>query len=405
MIHKRWKEGHFPAHFLYGATHLPKYGVEVVMHKYKAISSHFQLMLYVAWRVLICKDHFDAIYATDTSGMELVIFLRALHIYRKPVVVWQRTPIVKSDNAFREMVSKILYRGIDHLFFFSESLISESLKSSKAKESRMQVCHWGVDLENYDRLMKEYPVEKHEGFISTGKEKRDMPTLIRAFSATGQELSVYVAYNAYGDNYLEILNDLRPSANIHINFINGFIPNELAQKVWASKCVAICCQETNYAVGLTTLVEALALGLPVIATGNAAYPFDIEKEGVGIVVPYYDSVAWEKAIRYIVSNPGDAAVMGRKARALAEKIYNLDNCAKEVAEAIVALSTVSAEQTASEGGEKTPQRTSPTIERIKSWVPERELLMEAIGKTVSAARQALNWTVSKIRELINQSRQ
>lgn len=45
------------------------------------------------------------------------------------------------------------------------------------------------------------------------------------------------------------------------------------------------------------------------------------------------------------------------------------------------------------------------MERIKSWVPERELLMEAIGKTVSAARQALNWTVSKIRELINQSRQ
>lgn len=410
VIHKRWKEGHFPAHFLYGATNLSKYGVDVVMHKHKAAESHFQQMLYVAWRVLTCKEHFDAIYATDISGMELVIFLRALHLYRKPVVIWQRTPIVQCDNALREIMSKILYRGIDHMFFLSESLVKESLKSSKAKESRMQVCHWGADLDYYDRLMKEFPVEKHEGFISTGKEKRDMPTLIRAFSATGQELSIYVAYNAYGDNYLEILNDLRPSANIHINFIKGFIPNELAQKVWASRYVAVCCQETNYAVGLTTLVEALALGLPVIATRNAAYPFDIEKEGVGIVVPYYDSVAWEKAIRYIVSNPGEAAVMGKKARVLAEKIYNLDNCAREMADAMkeVASKSVSpstaSTATDSDGAEQKSKLTLPTMERVKGLIPERELLMEAMEKTVSAVRKGCSWTVNQIRELINGNR-
>lgn len=407
-IHKRWKEGHFPAHFLYGATHLPKYGVDVIMHKHKVINNHFQRMLYVTWRVLTCREHFDAVYAADVSGMELILFMRALHIYRKPVIAWQSKPIVKADNAFREMMSKILYRGIDHMFFFSESLIKESLKSSKAHESRMQVCHWGADLDNYDRLMKEYPVEKHDGFISTGKEKRDMPTLIRAFSATGQELSVYIAYNANGDNYLEILNDLRPSANIHINFIKGFIPNELAQKVWASKCVAICCQETNYAVGLTTLVEALALGLPVIATRNAAYPFDIEKEGVGIIVPYYDSVAWEKAIRYIVNNPGEAVVMGRKARELAEKTYNLDKCAHEVADAIKELGkkSVSAtvNPTSSEGEQQSTKRKLPIVEQLKGWFSEDELLMEAIGKAVSVMQKGCRWAVNQIREFINRNK-
>ncbi len=334
MIQKRWKEGHFPAHFLYGATHLPKYGVDVVMHKHKAINNRFQLMLYVTWRVLTCREHIDAIYATHFNGLELLIFLRALHLYPKPIIIWHHQPIVKADSGLREMIAHLFYKGIDHMFFFSDKLIAESLKSSKAHESCMQVCHWGADLDSYDRLKKEFPVDKHEGFISTGKEKRDMPTLIRAFSATGQELNIYIAYNACGDNYLEILNDLRPSANIHINFIKGLIPNELAQKVWASKCVVICCQETNYTVGLTTLVEALALGLPVIATRNDTYPFDIEKEGVGIVVPYYDSVAWEKAIRFIVSHPEEAEKMGQKARELADKVYNLDNCAREVAEAI-----------------------------------------------------------------------
>ena len=337
MIQKKWKEGRFPGHFLYGATHLPKEGVDVVMHKYKAAGSRFKLMIYVAWSVLTCREHFDAIYATHWDGLELIIFMRALHLYPRPIIIWHHQPIVEADSKFREMMARLFYKGIDHMFFFSEQLMQESLKSPKANEERMQVCPWGADLDNYDRLKLEYPVEEHVGFVSTGKEKRDMPTLIRAFSATGQELNIYIAYNACGDNYVEILNDLRPSANVHINFVKGLIPNELAQKVWAAKCVVICCQETNYTVGLTTLVEALALGLPVISTRNETYPFDIEKEGVGIVVPYYDSVAWEKAIRYIVSNPDEAEKMGQKARQLAESSFNLDICTREVAKAIKAF--------------------------------------------------------------------
>ena len=334
MIQKKWKEGRFPGHFLYGATHLPKEGVDVVMHKHKAIESRFKLMMYVAWSVLTCREHFDAIYATHWDGLELIIFMRALHLYPHPIIIWHHQPITEADSKFREMMARLFYKGIDHMFFFSEKLKEVSLKSPKANEERMQVCPWGADLENYDRLKMEYPVEEHVGFVSTGKEKRDMPTLIRAFSATGQELNIYIAYNACGDNYVEILNDLRPSANVHINFIKGLIPNELAQKVWAAKCVVICCQETNYTVGLTTLVEALALGLPVISTRNDTFPFDIEKEGVGIAVPYYDSVAWEKAIRFIVSNPEEAEEMGRRARQLAESSFNLDICTHEVAEAI-----------------------------------------------------------------------
>lgn len=337
MIHKKWKEGRFPGHFLYGATHLPEEGIEVVLHKYKSIPSRCRLMWYVAWSILTCREHFDAIYATHWDGLELIIFLRALHLYRRPIIIWHHQPIMEADSKMREMMARLFYKGIDHMFFFSERLIQESLKSPKANPDRMQVCPWGADLVSYDRLMKEYPVEEHVGFVSTGKEKRDMPTLIRAFSATGQELNIYIAYNACGDNYVEILNDLRPSANVHINFIKGFIPNELAQKVWAAKFVVICCQETNYTVGLTTLVEALAFGLPVISTRNDTYPFDIEAEGVGITVPYYDSVAWEKAIRFLVSNPEEAEEMGRKARELAERTFNLENCAHEVAKALKAF--------------------------------------------------------------------
>lgn len=415
QIYSKWQEGKFPGHFLYGATHLPKYGVDVVMHRHKDIANRVQLAVYVAWRIMTCREHFDAIYATRFNGLELIIFLRALHLYYKPVILWHHQPIVKADNGLREMIAQVFYRGIDHMFFFSNRLIQDSLKSSKANEARMQVGHWGGDLDYYDRLKRENPMDEHVGFISTGKEKRDMPTLIRAFSATGHPLDIYIAYSACGDNYLEILNDLRPSANIHINFIKGLIPNELAQKVWAAKCVTICCQETNYTVGLTTLVEALALGLPVIATRNVTFPFDIEKEGVGIIVPYYDSVAWERAIRFISSNPEEADKMGRKARQLAERLYNLDYCASEVAEAIKKYDkhVQKAEKpvVTSQKPVTTPQESVPVTEQPKPVMeekpepvsvepkPERSVADEPIINT-AALKKRMQGLVDKSQALV-----
>lgn len=379
-IYRSWNEGRFPGHFLYGATHLPRYGVDVVVHKHKTIQNRVRRSLYVAWRVLTCREHFDAIYATKFNGLEIIIFLRALHLYPKPIILWHHQPIVKADSTMREMVAQIFYRGIDRMFFFSERLIQESLKSSKAREERMLLGHWGADLEYYDHLMQDNPVSEHTGFISTGKEKRDMPTLIRAFSATGSPLNIYIAYNACGDNYLEILNDLRPSSNIHIQFINGLIPHELALKVWGAQFVAICCQETNYTVGLTTLVEALAMGLPVIATRNVTYPFDIEKEGVGIIVPYYDSVAWEKAIRYITTDTEAAERMGHRARRLAEEIYNLDNCTREVADVILSFEKKKQKEPEPQTAE-TPQPNAEP-EPQPAVKPEPEVIVKSEPKVI-----------------------
>lgn len=334
FIYRKWKEGRFPGHFLYGATHLPQHGIEVIMHKHKVFSNNIRRMLYVTWQILSCKQNFDAIYATHWNGLEIIIFMRALHLFNKPIIIWHHQPIVKAENSIRELLAKLFYKGIDHMFFFSERLIQDSLKSDKAKPERMQMCHWGADLDCYDRIMAENSSVTHKGYISTGKERRDMPTLTRAFSATGLDLNIFISTNACGDNYVHILNDLRPSSNIHVNFIKGLIPCELALKVWQSQCVVICCQETNYTVGLTTLVEALALGLPVIATRNQTFPFNIDKEGVGITIPYYDSVTWEKVLRHVSQHPEELQEMGTKARLLAEKTYNLVQCALEVAQAI-----------------------------------------------------------------------
>lgn len=117
------------------------------------------------------------------------------------------------------------------------------------------------------------------------------------------------------------------------------IPYELAKKVARKKAIVICCLDFPYTVGLTTLVEAYALGIPVVCSRNPNFEIDIDKEGIGIAVEYGDVEGWVKAIRYLSTHPEKAREMGENARKLGEKRFNLEIFSKEIAQRLLHIST------------------------------------------------------------------
>lgn len=324
-------EGRFSPHFLYGAARLPENGVEVVWHKSRLGLPRWLAMLRTAWRVLASRERFDAIYATHYTGLELVIMLRALRLYPHPIVVWHHQPVITPRQAWRERLGRVFYRGMDRMIFFSEKLVNDSLHSPKARPERIVLGHWGADIGFYDRLLRDAHGAA-SGFISTGKEMRDMPTLVNAFNRTGERLDIYIGGNIGGVNYSKVFSALRLEPNVRLHDPEGLGYFYLSERVAEAGCVVICCQESKYTVGLTTLVEALALGKPVICSRNPQFPIDVEESGCGISVPYYDVEGWERAIRYISSHPEEAREMGRRGRLLAERMYNDERCAREVAQ-------------------------------------------------------------------------
>lgn len=332
-----WKEYKFPGHILYGLPLLGKYGIESVMHKYKHYANRFLLMLYVTKEILLCKERYDVLYATSFRGIELIIFLRALGLFRKPIAVWHHTAVTTSTNRLREFVAKFFYKGIDKMFFFSQKMINDSLKSDKAPAHKLELIHWGPDLAFYDHVMKENSQCTPEGFVSTGKENRDMNTLLKAFSSTSCKLDVYISRSCGNIDYEKIIGKFPPLDSIIIHYTEGVIPYELAKIVAKKSCIVISCLEYAYTVGLTTLVEALALGIPVICSRNPNFEFDIDKEKIGITVEYGDVQGWIKAIKYIDGHPEEAKVMGENARKLAEKRFNMEIFAKEIGDVLCRL--------------------------------------------------------------------
>lgn len=331
-----WKQGLFPGHILYGQPELEKWGMQFVMHPYRHFPSRLRLMLYVLHAVLSHRRDFEAIYATSFRGLELVIFLHAMGLLRQPIYTWHHTAVRRASNPLREMLSRLFYRGIDGMFFFCQRHVDESLHSSKAPASKLHLVHWGADLAFYDLLRSHCPAVPMTTprFISTGKENRDVDTLLRAFARTGHHLDVYIAGECGNINYRNIIGALPQTANIDVHFTEGVIPHRLAQIVAACTCVVIPCLDFPYTVGLTTLVEAMALGLPLITSRNGYFPMDIDAEGIGITVPYGDVQGWVDAVDYMANHPEEAKAMGRRARLLAERVYNMEAFGREIAEVI-----------------------------------------------------------------------
>ena len=332
-ILRRMGDGEFPPHYLYGAAKLADHGIGVVWHKARVGLPRWRMMLRNTWLILTCREQFDAVYATHYRGIEPLVLLRALGLYRKPIVVWHHQPVVRSAKRWREWLGRLFYRGFDRLFFFSQKLIDDSLATGKVSPERVLLGHWGADLDFYDRVLAASGGGKG-GFVSTGKEMRDMPTLVKAFNATGAQLDIYVSRKAGDVSYESVFGGLRLRPNVRLKFVERLIPYELSLIVARAECVAICCMETKYTVGLTTVVEALAMGLPMICSRNPQIPVDFEREGCGISVPYGDVEGWKRAIDYMQAHPDEAQAMGQRGRKLAETTFNDSRCAAEAAEAI-----------------------------------------------------------------------
>jgi glycosyltransferase involved in cell wall biosynthesis len=330
--YNEWIDHKHPGQLLYGLTHFDHFGVDCIFHNYKKQSSRLRMMLRNFKEIVFCQEKFDILYATSFRGLELIIFMRALGLYRKPLAIWHHTAVVSSPNKIKNLISRFFYKGFDQVFFFNTSLIERSLKTGKVKENQVHLIHWGADLKYYDRLLKEVK-EVKDAFISTGKENRDFPTLIKAFEASEAVIDLYVPKINGKKDYQEELSEFSNlPENIHLNFVSGSIADELARKVAASSCVVVCCYDFPYTVGLTTLVEAMALGKPVLCSANPFWEMNIAKEGAGIVIPFGDIQAWKEAIKYITEHKKEADEMGKKGRALAEKKYNLELFTQEIVE-------------------------------------------------------------------------
>jgi hypothetical protein len=171
---------------------------------------------------------------------------------------------------------------------------------------------------------------------SAGSEMRDYPTLFEALRGTG--LRCHVASDHVRAERFRFGRRIPIEAYRHLVgdsvTIGRTTWTELRDLYARSRFVVVPLRPSDTDNGVTVILEAMAMGKPVIVSRTQGQ-VDVVEDGVtGIYVPVGDARAMRAAMLELWNDPARAAAMGRAARAYVEKHHTLEKFCHSVRTAI-----------------------------------------------------------------------
>ena len=77
------------------------------------------------------------------------------------------------------------------------------------------------------------------------------------------------------------------------------------------------------------ILEAMAMGVPVVATDVGGISEQVADGETGIIVPPRDPNAISKSVIYLLEHPEERGRMGKKGRERVKKMFSLERCVEE----------------------------------------------------------------------------
>jgi glycosyltransferase involved in cell wall biosynthesis len=313
-------EGHGPRQSLYGFT----LNSTLMNGRYMQVSvppvrrALYRLLPLWASQVveaLIIRKNFDAVICWDARLGLMFALLMKMTFTRVPHMVmfsWISSPK-------KARVLRLVHSHIDRMFVWSSVQRDFLLENMKIDPRKVVFCTGRVDQKFF------HPMDTPSDMIcSVGREMRDYVTLVRAIRDLPIPchigVSVIPGVKDAWITELEKEGDLPP--HITVGNKNFFALRALYAR---AKFVVTPLIPTDTDNGITSMLEAMAMGKAVICTKTEGQR-DIVQDGVnGILVPPFDPKALRTAIDHLLDHPEEAERMGKAGRALVEQKHNLDN--------------------------------------------------------------------------------
>jgi glycosyltransferase involved in cell wall biosynthesis len=181
------------------------------------------------------------------------------------------------------------------------------------------------------------PQESETDMIcGVGAEMRDYPTLLAALGGTDLRCHIatdHVRVDRFGFGRRVSAEEFEAGAGRHVTI--GKRPAIQLRDLYArSRFVVVPLRPSDTDNGITVILEAMAMGRPVICSRTKGQVDVIEDGVTGIYVPVGDPGALRQAMLDLWRDPARAAEMGRRARAYVEKHHTLDKFCRDVKAAV-----------------------------------------------------------------------
>ena len=160
----------------------------------------------------------------------------------------------------------------DGYVFFNEDYKTLAEKACAKKSNKYYVNEWFPDVEWYDKIQDNGNFRTDAFYIDNGKSRRDREILIKA--AESEKIRVDYAGNENGESgyarpyCVDLKNDIA-----------------MVQRLKQYKAVVIpVLKNQKYKIGplgITSFLDCIALGLPLIASDNVCFAKEITQKGLG----------------------------------------------------------------------------------------------------------------------------
>jgi len=311
-----------PDHHLYGINYFCQRGFEVeiipfkgsqVIQKLNNLYKKSQFLIPLGdveqqWSLISKLNQADLIYAPCQTQTYLLSYLRALGLIKVPIVCLAHHPLDWGKLVrFREPFIKLFVKGTDAFPSLSQGVANAIAKLAN-ESSKSCPLRWGPDADFYPSI----PV-RGRGVVAAGRTGRDFHTFGMAASQTNAqahiiclESDVFPTFQRFGKN-----------VQVTVQPNHGYMKYPELLEIYAkARVLAIPLSLGVSLSGLTSLMDALGMGKPVIMTKHPLIDLDIEAEGIGKWVEPGDVKGWKDAIQFFEDNEDEAFAMGQRARNL-----------------------------------------------------------------------------------------
>ena len=167
---------------------------------------------------------------------------------------------------------------------------------------------------------------------SAGLERRDYPTLVRAVD--GLDVDVVIAAASPWSRQRDSSEGVRLPSNVTIERLPL---DELRDLYARSRFVVMPLVDVDFQAGITTILEAMAMGRAVVCTRTAGQSDTIDDGATGIYVPPGDADALRATIQHLLAAPDECTTLGAAARSWVVERAELDRYAERLAAVVGAM--------------------------------------------------------------------
>ena len=333
-VEKEVENNEVPNHLIFGINYLREYGhsIEIftvkdtfngkatnrICYRLYQTLTHFE-NIELQKEVFKRRYEFDLIYCICGGISEWLHLQKAKGKLNIPILSLYHHPLPLGKlDPLRNLLRKKIYKNQNNLLCLSNKTAQSF--NSLMKNRIANVISWGVDQVFYEKITQNINNALEPNIVLTcGRTARDLKSFTKAIIETEVRGHVICPSNdkisnSKPDKFLTYETTTYNTEKKENTYLS------MAKMMSQVKVMAIPLERQSTLAGLTSLMDCLGFGKPVIMTRNACIDINIEAEGIGLWVDPYDVKGWVNAINWHFQNEKESKEMGKRARVLGQRL-------------------------------------------------------------------------------------